>query len=137
MSTKVNLLVKDVMLLFHETPVASNDIILREVLETMDRFRLGVVCIINEKKEILGIVTDGDIRRMLTRVQKPISALLGDDIEKYCILNPATISSEDTLKKALQIMQEKQIWDIPVADDDVLVGLLHLHPAIKAVLNLQ
>ena len=137
MSIKSEMRVKDVMIDYKNTPITSAHEILKEALDTMDKHRLGIVCVVNENKNLQGILTDGDIRRMLTKVQKPIGALMGDDVITHCVHNPLIVDSETYLVRALAIMQEKQIWDIPVVDDDVLVGLLHLHPAIKAVLNLQ
>ncbi len=134
MSIKDKLSVNDVMIKFEETPKSSSRTLLKEAFDIMDRHRLGIVCIINEKGLLQGILTDGDIRRMLTKVQKPIAALLGDDVIKYCTLNPFTIQSDILLKDAITMMQEKQIWDIPVTKNNHLLGLLHLHPAIKTLL---
>ena len=47
-----------------------------------------------------------------------------------------TIKPADTLLNAVNVMEQKQIWDLPVVDDKgTLVGLLHLHPAVQALLN--
>ena len=73
MSTRTKTLVRDVMLGIDEIPVVSEKTILKEALETMDRFKLGLVCIV-EGEEFKGIITDGDIRRLLTKIQKPFSA---------------------------------------------------------------
>lgn len=136
MSIKSEMRVKDVMLNYKNTPIVSAYDFLKEAMETMDKYRLGIVCIINKSKNLQGILTDGDIRRMLTKVQKPIGALMGDDVIIHCVHNPLIVDSEKSLISALALMQEKQVWDIPVVDDSELVGLLHLHPAIKAVLDL-
>ena len=134
MSIKNEIFVNEVMIKFEKTPKSSPITLLKEALDIMDRHHLGIVCIVDNDGLLQGILTDGDIRRMLTKVQKPIAALMGDDVIKFCTLDPFTISSEMLLKDAVELMQEKQIWDIPVTENNRLLGLLHLHPAIKALL---
>ena len=102
----------------------------------MGKFRLGIVCVVDENEKLLGIVTDGDIRRKLLKVQKPMSAFFIDDVIKHSIKNPITVQPETSLKTAVELMGDKQIWDLPVVDGDgKLKGLLHLHPAIKKLLG--
>jgi arabinose-5-phosphate isomerase len=139
MSTqKNNLLVSDVMILLDRVPVIGEAVIFKEALEEMGRKRLGIACIVNSHKKLLGILTDGDVRRMLLRVQKPFSAFFVDDALDHAIQSPLTIAPSDTLVQAVRLMGEKQIWDLPVVDaSGVLVGLLHLHPAVEALLGIK
>jgi CBS domain-containing protein len=140
MSTPKNkaMLVSEVMIAYGRVPVVEENTILKEVLEEMSRARLGIVCIVNHNQKLLGILTDGDIRRKLLKVQKPFSAFLVDDALDYSIRTPTTIKPDDTLVHAVDLMGQKQIWDLPVVDDDdVLVGLLHLHPAVKSLLGIN
>jgi len=136
MSTpKNNMLVQDVMITQERVPVVQEETILKEALEEMGRTRLGIVCVIDESKKLLGILTDGDIRRKLLKVQKPFSAFFVDDALDHSIRTPSTIKPNDTLVHAVEVMEQKQIWDLPVVDDNgILVGLLHLHPAVQALL---
>ena len=134
MSIKTNVLVKEVMIDLVKTPKSSPKTLLKEALEVMDQNRLGIVCVVDADNNLQGIITDGDIRRMLTRVQKPFAAILGDDVIVHAVKDPLTVGVTSTLNEALDIMQQKQIWDLPVVNEGKLVGLLHLHPAIKSVL---
>lgn len=134
MSTKINTLVSDVMLTIDNVPVVTERTLLKEAIETMDSFKLGLVCIVGGE-EFKGIITDGDIRRLLTKIQKPFSALLGDDVVRYSVQNPTTVSAETQLHDAVALMGEKQVWDLPVVSGNKLIGVLHLHPALKAVMN--
>ena len=138
MSTQQNeLTVKDVMLTKGKYPVISKKTILKEAMEEMGRTRLGIVCITGEGDKLLGILTDGDIRRKLLKVQKPFSAFFVDDALNHSIQSPFTVRPEQTLKDAVIFMEEKQVWDLPVVNDKgILVGLLHLHPAIQALLGI-
>lgn len=138
MSTQTNkmILVSEVMMPLDQTPVIEETVILKEALEEMGRLRLGIACIVNPNNKLLGILTDGDFRRKLLRVQKPFSAFLVDDALEHAIISPVTAKPSDTLLSAVNIMGEKQIWDLPVVDHEgTLKGLLHLHPAIRVLLD--
>jgi len=127
--------VSEVMLGVGSFPIVDRSTILKEALEKMDGIGLGIACIVSDNKELLGVITDGDIRRKLLSIQKPLTAFFIDDAINQAIKNPITISSNMSLVDAVMLMEENQIWDLPVADKGTLVGLLHLHSAIKMLLN--
>lgn len=132
------LFVRDVMMSLDRVPVIGEEVILKEALEEMGRFKLGLACIVDAEMKLLGILTDGDIRRMLLKVQKPFSAFFVDDALDHAIHSPITIRPADSLEHAVALMGKKQIWDLPVVDDQgTLIGLLHLHPAVEALLGIQ
>lgn len=131
-----DILVSDVMMELDRVPVIQENTILKIALEEMGLINLGIVCIVDSKLKLLGILTDGDIRRRLLSVQKPFSAFLVDDAIDYSIRNPLTVQLNDTLYNAVDLMGRKKIWDLPVVDSEgLLVGLLHLHPAVKKLLS--
>jgi len=139
MSTLKNesMLVGQIMLKPDAFPVLTARTLLKEALESMGRSNLGIACITGVEGQLLGILTDGDLRRKLLKVQKPFSAFFVDDALIHSIRTPATIQPSDTLIKGIELMEKKQIWDLPVVDSSgKLVGLLHLHPAIRAVLGM-
>lgn len=139
MSTpKGKLLVSDVMMSLDLVPVIGETVIFKEALEEMGRKHLGIACIVNAENSLLGILTDGDVRRMLLRVQKPFSAFFVDDALDHSIRSPFTIAPSDTLAHAVRMMDDKHVWDLPVVSSDgTLVGLLHLHPAVEALLKIE
>ena len=96
---------------------------------------LGTACVVNKANKLIGVITDGDLRRKLLKVQKPLSALFADDALDHATLDPVNSKPSDTLLQAVNKMGNKQIWDLPVVDNGKLVGLLHLHPAIEALLE--
>ena len=129
------LIVSDVMLNLDVCPVVSETTMFKEVLESMDEHRLGVVCVTAANGELAGILTEGDIRRVLLRVQKPLAALMADDVGAYAIRVPKTTYMEMPLTEAVSLMGRQRVWDLPVVDhENKLVGLLHLHQAILGVL---
>ena len=140
MSTQNNdaMLVKEVMLPLNRVPVIGATVILKEALEEMGRARLGIACIVDDSNKLLGILTDGDIRRKLLKVQKPFAAFFVDDALDHAIQSPLTTRPNDTLRDAVKLMEDKQVWDLPVVDKNgYLVGLLHLHPAVQALLGMR
>lgn len=138
MSTRPSkdLTVADVVLPLGRFPVLPENALLKVALEEMGRTRLGIVCITDADGKLAGILTDGDIRRKLLTVQKPFSAFFGDDVIDHATRNPSTVKQSDSLISAVDTMEAKQIWDLPVVDvDSRLVGLLHLHPVVQALLS--
>ena len=128
--------VEEVMLTLGQFPVVDKKTILKEALTEMGEANLGLVCIVNENKDLLGLITDGDLRRKLLKVQKPFSAYFVDDALRHAKQYPITCKPEDDLKEVVHLMGEKQIWDLPVINENKqLVGLLHLHPAVKKIID--
>ena len=128
--------VRDVMMGLDRFPVIGERTLFKEALEAMGQFRIGIACIADGDGLLRGIVTDGDVRRMLLQVQKPVAALFVDDALEHAIVRPVTVGPDDSLKSAMQVMEDRGIWDLPVVDASArLLGLLHLHPAVKALLH--
>ena len=131
------LTVGDVLLAPADVPVVPQKALLKEALEAMSAKRLGIASIVNADGKLVGIFTDGDIRRMLLRDQKPFPALFADDALDHAVRGPTTVGPDAPLVEAVRLMEERGIWDLPVVDPDGrFVGLLHLHPAIKVLLGI-
>lgn len=140
MSTKnnVELTVSDVMLDLSDCPVVSTSTILKDAFNKMDICGLGIVCITSQEGTLEGILTEGDIRRLLLRVQKPFAALLVDDVKNYANTSAITTTADTILTNAINIMSEKKVWDLPVVNKTgILIGMLHLHQAISYLLKKQ
>jgi CBS domain-containing protein len=135
-TSMIDITVANVLLPREQVPVVSSKTIFKQTLEEMGKFRLGIACVVDDNI-LKGIVTDGDIRRRLLKDQKPFPALFVDDTILHATLSPTTTSPTTPLVDALQVMEKTGIWDLPVVDNDnSFIGLLHLHPAIKAVLGI-
>ena len=128
--------VSDVMLDINSFPVVNDKEMVRETLEKMNLFKLGICCITDSKNKLLGVITDGDFRRILLSEQKPLGALFVDDIVDHSSRNFISISPEETIVEAVEIMGECKVWDLPVVNSQkIILGLLHLHPAIKKMIE--
>ena len=128
---------KDVMLDLSRFPVVKPRMYLKEVLEDMTSHVFGIACIVDDDGKLAGIFTDGDMRRLTLRQQKPWSALFVDDIMVHAVKSPKTVPPDGLLVDSIRLMEEKKIWYLPVVDaDGKLVGLRHLHLAIKHLLGI-
>lgn len=127
-----NFIVRDVMIAMDSFPVVKKDTILKEAIETMGLSNLGIISVVDNNDTLLGIITDGDLRRKLLKVQKPLSFFLIDDVIDHCIKEPLTTQLEVKLTDALKIMEDNEIWDLPVVNENKkLMGMLHLHQVVK------
>ena len=113
-------------------PVISSTTLLKEAIEEMTKYNIGIACIV-DKKDLLGVFTDGDLRRLLLSHQKPFPALFNDDVSKYMTKNPSVIQKSSSIFEAMNLINEKKIWDLPVVENKKLIGLVNLHTLVKYI----
>ena len=118
--------IKDVMHTGSEVPLASQHARMSEVILEMTTKRFGCVALVNEKQELAGIITDGDLRRHMS---DHITSLTAADV---MTVNPITISDHQLASEALAIMQQKTITNLFILKDKKPVGILHIHDLLKA-----
>ena len=106
------MLVSHVMLPLDKFPVLKQDTIVKVCLDEMSRFRLGIACIVDHSGLLLGIFTDGDLRRKLLKTQKPIASFFVDDVLDHGTHNPFSIKDSDSLAAAIELMELHQVWDL-------------------------
>lgn len=122
---KLLLRVKD-MIEHSLKPAVSPDTSIKKAIFEISEKRLGVTAVIEDNK-IIGIITDGDIRRMLNDVDT-IADLTARDIMSK---NPKLVSSETMAVDALNILEDFSITQLIVADNGEYKGVLHLHDILK------
>ncbi len=128
--------IEDILLAPEAIPVMPPKTLMKEALEMMTASRLGLACVLDGDGRLVGLFTDGDLRRLLLRSQKPLSALFSDDIIDHARTNFTSVDRNTCLEDALFLLQEREIFDLPVLDaDGKLEGVIHLHPALKALLD--
>jgi CBS domain-containing protein len=109
-------------------PLISKEDNLKKALDLMTEKRLGIALIIDSDKKLLGVLTDGDLRRLLLTRQDPLPALLVSPAITYGNKSPKSISVDTTIDLAREKMVAEEIWDLPVVSSDgVVLGLLHRH----------
>jgi arabinose-5-phosphate isomerase len=99
---------------------------IKKVIVEISEKRLGVTAVI-ENNKLIGIITDGDLRRMLNKTEN-IAGLTAKDI---MTVNPKTISSDILVSEALNILENFSITQLVVCDNDEYKGILHLHDILK------
>ena len=113
--------------LHNELPLVSQDSPLKDVIMEISSKRLGCTAVVDDNKNLLGIITDGDLRRML---EKNLSL---DSLKAVSIMsrNPKKIQKDEFAVKALHQMQESSITQLVVMDGEKVVGFIHLHDLLK------
>ena len=119
---------KDKMKKLSEIPVLSETSSLKKALDLMSQKHLGIACFVDEAGVLKGLLTDGDLRRLLLTKQSPLPALLVSDALSFGNSKPIVAYGEDEISNLQKLMSEKQIWDLPIVDStNKLIGLLHRH----------
>lgn len=105
--------------------VKPDDIMTQAIIEISQKM-LGAAAVIDNGK-LVGIVTDGDLRRMLMKHPNIETVRVNEIMTK----NPTTIEKSAHVADALNIMQSKEISVLPVMENDKYVGMIHIHDIIK------
>ncbi len=123
-------LVKDLMLKDKNLlPISHEDDTFLETVDLISKKRLGCALIVNFENKLTGLLTDGDIRRILLRY--PDVSVLSNKM--VMTKNPKTISSNDMAAKALALMEKYSITSLAVTDENNHpIGILHIHDLLKA-----
>lgn len=105
--------------------VDTNDNMEKVILEISSK-RLGATAVL-ENTRLKGVITDGDLRRMLQNHQDIHRLKAGDIMTK----NPKTIQKNELVVDALALMKKNNITQLPVLDNDRYIGVIHLHDILK------
>ena len=122
------LLAKDIMVTGNKLPIINFNKKLNDALKIINQKKLGVVVIV-KKQNIVGLVTDGDLRREIKNISKT------NDLTKFMTKKPLMINENMPAAKALAIMNEKKITSLLVVSDrdykkknkTKLKGIIHMH----------
>ena len=127
---KLLLLVEDLMHSGDAIPLVGDQVLMREALFVITAKGLGVTGVTDETGVLVGIITDGDLRRALERGVDIMSVSAGDMMTK----NPKRIQKSELAAKALNVMEKFAITSLFVVGEDkgVPVGIVHLHDLLKA-----
>ena len=119
----------DVMHTGDQIPAVTSDARLSEALMEMTRTRLGMTAVVDTERRVLGIFTDGDLRRTLDKEVDVHRARIEDVMTRDCV----TVSVDMLATEALNIMQQKAINALLIVDqDDRLAGALNMHDLLRA-----
>ena len=111
----------------NERPFVWADSTLKDVILEISRKRLGITAVIDAEQHLLGVITDGDLRRMLEK-ESDVRQVTASAIMSR---NPRTIGAEELAVNALDIMRKNNITQLIVSENGAYAGVIHLHDLIK------
>ncbi|MGL6269149.1 MAG: KpsF/GutQ family sugar-phosphate isomerase [Chitinophagaceae bacterium] len=111
----------------NEKPVVREDNTLREVIMEITEKRLGITAVLDKGGLLTGVITDGDLRRMLEK-RDNLSGVKASDIMSA---GPKTVEGEALAVDALDRMRKNNITQLLVTKDGIYAGVIHLHDLIK------
>lgn len=111
----------------HDSPKVQENATIRQVIVEITSKRLGATAVLDLNNKVTGIITDGDLRRMLEKKETH------NDMQAKDIMsaNPRTIQNGELAVDALDIMRSNSITQIIVMEAETYIGMVHLHDLIK------
>ncbi|TAK67279.1 MAG: KpsF/GutQ family sugar-phosphate isomerase [Bacteroidetes bacterium] len=124
--------VEELMVSGDSVPRVHLQVTLRDAILEMTSKRLGATCVVDSGNRLMGIITDGDLRRLLQKT----TDLSNVTAEAAMIKNPKTISKDILAVAALQQMEAYSITQLVVVDEEKrAIGMVHLHELVRAGLG--
>ncbi|MCZ2141056.1 MAG: KpsF/GutQ family sugar-phosphate isomerase, partial [Bacteroidia bacterium] len=111
----------------NQKPIVFEDDSIKKVIMEITSKRLGITVVLNENNKIIGVITDGDIRRMLEKYNDL------SDIKAKNIMspNPKTIEENTLAVYALEMLRKNNISQLVVVNKDEYKGIVHIHDLLK------
>jgi len=107
-----------------QTPVVQVDTSMPDVIYEMSRKGLGMSCVVDDANHLVGIITDGDLRRHMSNATNILSRRASEVMTR----RPVTVSPETLATEALHVLEQRKITSIVVVDSaNVVQGVVHLH----------
>lgn len=108
-------------------PYVTPDESIQNTIINISQNRLGATVVLDEEDVLMGIITDGDVRRMVEKGQ-PLDTLRAKDIMSR---NPKVIERRELAVNAFSIMEKNKITSVVVLDEGKYVGLIHIHDVLR------
>lgn len=125
---RLSLKIKEVMITGDRIPRVNKDTSIKDVIIEITSKRLGTTCVLDENGKLAGIITDGDLRRLL-EITLDITGLSASDV---MTTKPKVLKEEYLASFALQQMENFKITSLVIVDDiNHPVGIIHLHDLIN------
>ena len=121
--------VEDLMLK-ENLPIADENMLFTDLIKLISEHKLGMAIITDDAGRLSGILTDGDIRRVVVKYSSDITHLKAKEV---MTINPKTVAQQDFAASALHLMEKYSITALAVVDDDNKpIGVVHIHDLLKA-----
>ncbi|MCG9598420.1 KpsF/GutQ family sugar-phosphate isomerase [Vibrio sp. Isolate25] len=125
---KLLLKLSDIMHTGEQLPLVTPDTVVREALLEISQKGLGMTAVVDDHQHLVGIFTDGDLRRILDKRIDIHSALIGEVMTTH----PTTASPNILAAEGLNLMQQKSINGLILCENGKVVGALNMHDLLKA-----
>ena len=124
--------IEDLLATHPGNPVVSWDTPFRDALIEMTSRGLGAISIVDDDGRLAGIITDGDLRRLMQKTQGSIARMFLTNVDQSMTKDPKRISPEKTLSEAIAEMEDNAITVLPAVDSDGRpIGMVHLHDLVQ------
>lgn len=124
------LTVEDLMHVGEAIPAVHESTLMREAIIEISSKRLGISTVVDENNKLLGVITDGDLRRGLEKWGEDFFSLRASEVMTY---RPKTIMKNMLAARAVSLMEKYSITVLVVTDDENnITGIIHLHDLLKA-----
>jgi len=131
---RLALKIEEIMTKEEGIPIVKESANLKDIIFEMTSKRLGTTCVVNSEGKLTGIITDGDLRRLLEKTMDVKDLRAADIMSK----NPKTTKKDYLASFALQHMENHKITSLIIADDDnIPVGIVHLHDLLNIGLQIR
>jgi arabinose-5-phosphate isomerase len=110
----------------NQVPKVGSDESISNVIFEISSKRLGTTAVM-ENNALVGVITDGDLRRMIQQHPSYQDLKAVDVMTK----NPLTVKADEMVVNALAVMRENNITQLPVMDEGQYIGIIHLHDILK------
>ncbi|HUP45351.1 MAG TPA: KpsF/GutQ family sugar-phosphate isomerase [Thermoanaerobaculia bacterium] len=116
--------VRDLMHSGKDIPIVTTATQMNDVIYEMSKKGFGITAVVNDRGELEGVISDGDLRRLLQKDERILRNSAGDSMKR----NPITIAAGELASAALNIMEERKVTSLFIPDDARQVqGIIHLH----------
>jgi arabinose-5-phosphate isomerase len=130
---KLLLCVRDLMHVRDAIPVVSEETLIKDAIYEISSKKMGITAVVNASDKLVGVISDGDLRRWMEKTEKSGENLLTKKAKDIMTKNPKTANKDALAAEAVSIMEKYSITCLIVGGSDALPeGVIHLHDLLKA-----
>jgi arabinose-5-phosphate isomerase len=114
-------------------PVVSLTTLIKDAIYELSSKKMGVTAVVDDRGRLVGVISDGDLRRWMEKTEKTGENLLAKKAEEIMTQNPKVANKDSLAAEAVAIMEKNSITCLIVADaESKPEGVIHLHDLLKA-----
>jgi arabinose-5-phosphate isomerase len=125
--------VRDLMHTGDDVPIVTNTTLIKDAIYEISSKKMGITSVVNKDGKLVGVISDGDLRRWIERTEKSGENLLSKKAEEIMTKKPKVANKDSLAAEAVAIMEKNSITCLIVADAaSKPEGVIHLHDLLKA-----